>query len=100
MGKEIREVGSFMFDVSDFLRSYARDYTDVDELYRIASGLDLVSNRIEFESAIMEGLRDPSIVSHIYIELPFKRHWTKIETLGGKSVGLIKWTDNPRFVGR
>ncbi len=88
------------FDVASFLRRYARDYTDVDELYRKAKKLGIVKNREKFQSTIEDSFLDGELFSHMFLELPFKRHWTKIETPRGKAVGLIKWTDNPRLIGR
>jgi len=89
-----------MFDVAAFLRDYARNYTDVDDLYNVAKDEGLVSDRKEFANIIMDSFTDKEVVKHIYTELPFKRHWTKLETPRGKRIGLIKWTDNPRFVGK
>lgn len=89
-----------MFDVADFLRQYAQYYTDVDDLYSTARSLGLVETRREFADSIMDAFGDSEVVRHIYTELPFKRHWTKIVTPSGRQIGLIKWTDNPRFVGK
>ncbi len=89
-----------MFDVADFLRQNAKDFTDVDDLYYAARELGLVSGRREFESILESGFNDPEVVAHIYTELPIRGHRIRIETPRGKRVGLIKWTDNPRFVGR
>ncbi len=48
------------FDVASFLRRYARDYTDVDELYRKAKKLGIVENREKFQSTIEDSFLDGS----------------------------------------
>ena len=86
-------------DVSIFLRKYAQHYEDVDKLYNIARDTFNITRK-EFVSVIEEAFTNPEIIKHIYTELPFKHHYTNIVAPSGKRIGMIKWTDNPRFVGK